>query len=218
MTKAKSKFHIERQHWTKQQKVYKLHKEGKSPNQIARIMGYDPTFVENYREILVYILTRYDDSLKSTTKPVGKPKYYTKVKITSYEIERIRCLCMLGRKQVDIAKMLGITEATLCTYKKNNPKLKDAIDNAEDDLKEIAINALVKRAKGYRYKDAIHASYKGRITTAEVERVLHPSVQAALSILVNKENWRSGSTSETPKDDNESKGEILSFLENAKKE
>jgi hypothetical protein len=47
---------------------------------------------------------------------------------------------------------------------------------------------------------------------------MHPSVQAALSILINKENWKSGSTSETPKDDNESKGEILSFLENAKKE
>jgi hypothetical protein len=122
---------------------------------------------------------------------------------------------MLGRKHADIAKMLGVTEATLSSYKKQFPKLKEAIDNAQDELRQIAIDTLVKRAKGYKFKDVIHASYKGQIRTLEVDRVLHPNVQAAQIILVNTENWKSGNTSETPRDDEKAKGEILAFLEKA---
>jgi hypothetical protein len=214
---TKSKFHIERQHWTKQQKVYKLHKMHYTPRQIADRMHYDQSFVNMWPEILAYLITKFDESVSPQVE--GKRKHCKKVTITPKEIDLIELCAMSGDTHEDIAKRLGITVATLSHYRKENPRIDQAIEHGREDATRRVINALYRRATGMKMPKTIWAHFRGKFMDSKtVQENFPPNVEAALAWLVNNKNWVTHSAKDPGKPEGGDKGKIMKFIEQIAKD
>lgn len=102
-----------------------------------------------------------------------------------------------------IAKNLGISEATLYEYQKTYPEFLEALKRGKAPVDVEVENALLKRAKGFEYEE-IHTEYRlppGETKVDEkakpniikrIKKIVVPDVTACIFWLKNrrKETWR----------------------------
>jgi len=135
-----------------------------------------------------------------------------KIHPNTIDLNLVNELSLAGFTQKRICAILGLCEATFIKYKKENPDIQDAIDNAKARADVEVLLALHSVATGYSHKDTHFASYQGNIFSKEYVKNYPPNVQAAINWLLNSPNinWNS------VKDANigTEKGEILEFLDN----
>jgi len=80
-----------------------------------------------------------------------------------------------GMIDKDIAKSLGISEATLYEYQKVYPKFSEALKRGKAPVDVEVENALLKRARGFDYEE-IHTEYRLKPGETEVKDKARPSV------------------------------------------
>jgi len=80
-----------------------------------------------------------------------------------------------GMIDKDIAKSLGIAEATLYEYQKVYPKFSEALKRGKAPVDVEVENALLKRARGFDYEE-IHTEYRLKAGETEVKDKARPSV------------------------------------------
>jgi DNA-binding CsgD family transcriptional regulator len=192
-------------------KVAQYLAEGKTYSQIGKITGVHTDNWYKKKEAISQYLIQF------TIHPhPGKPKGSTKLKIDSRTMRIIKLAAEAGRSQEQIAYHLDISRNTLHRYMKQNPDIKYLIEHAHEESILEVIGALKHRAKGIKYKETKLFAYEGIITDErEVEKYIPPSERAAELILVNKDNWKSGSKGEEQSGGQNSKGKILEWLEGA---
>jgi DNA-binding CsgD family transcriptional regulator len=210
-------FRIERQHPSRQKKILRLYKEGCTPHSIAKQVGInDNSFVKCYSESIAYLIKRYEPR-DARNKTDGQPKGTRKLKITADVYLKAECYTAAGYSLEKLAGVLGISLDTLSRYKREDPKLKQIIEHGREMRVTQVLDALFKRAIGYKFKEEVHASYMGKITDKQkIEKYAHPSVQACMSILINQLGWKSANTDNGGQDEEAQKGEILTWLKSQK--
>lgn len=91
--------------------------------------------------------------------------------------------------EAQIAKKLGITQASWITYKNEHPELLECLQNSKENLIEELKATLKKKAKGYYYteKKKIIREYKGEKEKVieEHEKYAQPDTGAAHLLLKN---------------------------------
>lgn len=68
------------------------------------------------------------------------------------KLEGIRDMISRRATQKQVAEYLGITQKTLIKLKKKHPRLADAIDRGNEDLRKELNDAMYKMAVGYHYE------------------------------------------------------------------
>ena len=124
--------------------------------------------------------------------PAGRPsKYHTHIEPHLLEITEMR----KEMTEEQIAKSLGIGYSTWCRYKEEFQELREAIKKGEQNLIEDLKSALIKKAKGFHYKEkkTIHKFENGKETeiTEEYEKYAQPDTGAIHLLLKNLDDkWR----------------------------
>jgi hypothetical protein len=91
----------------------------------------------------------------------------------------------------DIAEEVGITENTLLTWRKEKPLFRKALAKAQKFVNAKIEKSLYERARGYKHKETIIHTYKGRVTDkTNVIKHYPPETQACLNWLYNKDPSR----------------------------
>lgn len=116
----------------------------------------------------------------------------------------------LSMTEAQIAKKLGITEASWITYKKNYPELMECLRSSQEDLVNDLKSTLKKKAQGFYYtektKTVIKEGGKEVKKIEEKERYAQPDTGAIHLLLKNLDNdWRNEDkpTYELKKEQNE---------------
>jgi predicted transcriptional regulator len=73
--------------------------------------------------------------------------------ILDKRLNEIKELISKGVPQVEIAKILGMSEKTMYKLKNRHPKMNQAFVFGNDDLKYTLIDTLIKKAVGYEYEE-----------------------------------------------------------------
>lgn len=73
---------------------------------------------------------------------MGRPKKNP----TDAQLERIEELSAVGAKETAMARVVGVSHDTWARWKKESPRLVEALDRGRADLCEKLVGALVKRA------------------------------------------------------------------------
>lgn len=114
----------------------------------------------------------------------------SKLNIIKENIDQIEKWARSGLREEQIAECLGIATSTFSKYKQEYPELQKTIENARVFLVADIKNALVERAKGFKYeekKSYTKMDESGRQTTyIEItEKYALPDVAAINSLLQN---------------------------------
>ena len=92
--------------------------------------------------------------------------------------------------QRQVAEYLGITEKTIIKLRKVHPKLKEAFQYGDEELKQKLIDAMYQRAVGFEYEETqtvieeTKTGTKKRITKYKKQSL--PDVQAIKYLLITK--------------------------------
>jgi predicted transcriptional regulator len=73
--------------------------------------------------------------------------------ILDKRLSEIKELISKGVPQIEIAKILGMSEKTMYKLKNRHPKMNQAFVFGNDDLKYTLIDTLIKKAVGYEYEE-----------------------------------------------------------------
>lgn len=73
--------------------------------------------------------------------------------ILDKRLNEIKELISKGVPQIEIAKILGMSEKTMYKLKNRHPKMNQAFVFGNDDLKYTLIDTLIKKAVGYEYEE-----------------------------------------------------------------
>lgn len=111
----------------------------------------------------------------------------------------LECWARDGLTEEQIAKNIGISIKTLYNWKEKELPILQAIKKGKEIVDYEVENALLKRAKGYRYKEITKEQVLNPITnqyelrvTKEVEKEVVPDTGAAMAWLKNRkpDKWR----------------------------
>ena len=104
-----------------------------------------------------------------------------------------------GLTDEQISKNVGISRSTLSEWKKKYKDISDTLKKVKEIVDYEVENALLKRAKGYKYTETtqecvlnpISSKYEMRITKI-IEKEVPPDVGAAMAWLKNRkpDQWR----------------------------
>lgn len=125
-----------------------------------------------------------------------------------------------GLTDKQIAKNIGISEQTLCVWKKNYPSLSESLKKGKEVVDRQVENALLKRALGFEYTEVTKKCdpNSGKmIVTKEVTKQVVPDTTAQIFWLKNRkqDDWR-----DKPKEIDrtiEDNDMVLKFIEGMKK-
>jgi hypothetical protein len=115
-----------------------------------------------------------------------KNKYETHVKPYLEKIPK----WYLSKTEAQIAKKLGISEASWTNYKKEHPELQECLRSSQADLVDELKSILKKKAQGFYYEEATETEIddpeKGLITKVEKKkRYAQPDTGAIHLLLKN---------------------------------
>lgn len=120
-----------------------------------------------------------------------KNKYETHVKPYLEKIPK----WYLTKTEAQIAKKLGVSEASWTNYKKEHPELLECLRSGQEDLVDELKSTLKKKAQGFHYTEStrtlIDDPEKGLINKTEVKRrYAQPDTGAIHLLLKNLDpNW-----------------------------
>lgn len=80
-------------------------------------------------------------------------------------LQVIRQWARNGLTREDIGRRLGVTTATLISWRKKNPLLEQAVSESSDIADSMVENALYTRAVGYPYSETIYTYNKTGVDT-----------------------------------------------------
>lgn len=86
---------------------------------------------------------------KNDTTGPGQAKRGPKSKKTPERIEKLLELTAKGKTDVEIAEIIGVTEATIRNWKKMDFELLMAVRELKQEVDEVVESSLLKRALGY---------------------------------------------------------------------
>lgn len=114
---------------------------------------------------------------------------------TKYELTDKRLVYWMARNgltEVEIAKELGISKATLNNWKKKYPEFLDSIKKGRLEPDDIVEASLFQKATGYSCKDTKIFCNDGEIIEREYEKFYPPDTTACIFWLKNRrpEKWR----------------------------
>jgi hypothetical protein len=203
-------FNFDKLDYKERHTIYRLYREKKSANSIARLMGYQETaFCQQWIENLRKLIGEFEAPLTEDAVPgYGK----SKVEFNMRELQLIKMAVIAGRTHAEIASLLGVKSDTLTQYRKLNPKIDDYMRQGyEEELLRVEM-AIHRRAIGMTTKDTKFASYMGRFTDQREIKLQHlPDPRSAELVMVNKRGWRSGNVGNPAQSSD--KGKILKLIE-----
>jgi len=133
----------------------------------------------------------------------------TKLIIEDIDLEVLRAYVIAGFNRDRISQLFGISRGTLVNYAKKFPSIKETLDKARDEMTSKIVEALTKRAVGYRYKEECASNYKGAVSVVTLKKYSHGDVSAQKYWLANTERW----ATEPQSSSSNSKGLILETLD-----
>lgn len=146
----------------------------------------------------------------------GKVEYW----LTSEGLTLLNGWAREGLTDEQIAHNCGIKRQTIYDWKKKYPDISDALKKGKEIVDYEVENALLKRAKGYRYKEITKEQVLNPITnqyelkiTKEVEKEVVPDTGAAMAWLKNRkpDKWKDKQKENIEQNNSEEK-EIDSYI------
>ena len=128
-------------------------------------------------------------------KPVGERKKKGRKSLYNPDIHPKKAgeLALMGKTDIEIAKALGVSEATLNKWKSQYPEFIESLKDNKDIVDAGVVKSLLQRANGYEYteKSVKEDPERGTITTTTVKQVA-PDVTAQIFWLKNRQprDWR----------------------------
>lgn len=128
-------------------------------------------------------------------KPAGEKKKAGRKSLYNPEFHPKKAgeLALMGKTDIEIAKALGISEATLNKWKSQYPEFIESLKDNKDVVDAGVVNSLLQRANGYEYTEISEKEdpEKGLIRTTTIKKVA-PDVTAQIFWLKNRQprDWR----------------------------
>jgi hypothetical protein len=124
---------------------------------------------------------------KRTPKPVGRPTVYR-----IYMAEQARKLCELGYTDKELADFFGISEQSLCVWKRKHPQFVGSIRNGKAIVDAQVADSLCHQAVGYSHKAVKIMQAQGTVYAHEYMEHYPPDTTAAIFWLKNRQRakWR----------------------------
>lgn len=106
-----------------------------------------------------------------------------KNKFESIDIEQVYRLGAVGQDQKGIARVLDVSETTLCEWKRKHPEFDSALKKGRDEWDADAVIGLHKRVTGYRYTEVTRERKKvaGRGRTARFDLIITKTVEKEIA-------------------------------------
>ncbi len=192
--------------------IYRMWKNGCSPEWIARKFGYhEGAFCEQWQQTMLAMIRIYEEPVITYN---NRPAKDGVAQFNRRELNLIKMAVVAGRTHDEIAKLLDVTSDTLREYRKKNPLIDEYMKNGyEEELLKVEA-AIQRRAQGMiTYEDKL-ASYMGQFLDTRRVKVTHlPDPRSAELVLVNKRKWMSANVGGP--DQTSEKGKILEFIDQA---
>jgi predicted transcriptional regulator len=110
--------------------------------------------------------------------------------ILDKRLSEIKELVSKAVPQVEIAKILGMSEKTMYKLKNRHPKMNQAFVFGNDDLKYTLIDTLIKKAVGYEYEEIQTTIEETKTGTkkkiVKYKKKAHPDMNAVRYLLIIK--------------------------------
>ena len=120
----------------------------------------------------------------------GRPSKYDEY-IKPY-LDKIPVMCQ-DMTEAQIAKSLGVSNDSWCRYKKEYSELSEAVIRGKQNLVNELKSTLIKRAKGFNYKESkVITDSNGNKKIEEYNKASLPDVTAINLLLKNfdREQWK----------------------------
>lgn len=116
---------------------------------------------------------------------IGKPGYYDE----TFPALVYR-FCLMGARDVDLARLLEIDVSVLYDWRKAHPELESAIKEGREIADAEVANAIYHAAVGYEHEDTKFFAYEGDIISETYTKHYPPNVQAGQFWLYNRQPQR----------------------------
>ena len=129
------------------------------------------------------------------TKPSnGKTSYKRTTKPVKWNEDRIRqaflMASMFGATDVEIAKIMDVSEHTITYWKRTKPEFLKALNAGKLTKDEQVERSLFERAIGYNHPDVHITNYQGEITETQIIKHYPPSEVACIFWLKNRQRQK----------------------------
>ncbi len=124
---------------------------------------------------------------KKRKKKNGRPTKYK----PEFENQAL-ILAEKGFTDKEVAKVFGVTEATITGWKKKYPQFFASLKKGKEIADQKVVQSLYQRALGYSHPEVHITAYGGSVTKTNIIKHYAPDVTACIFWLKNrdKENWR----------------------------
>ena len=112
--------------------------------------------------------------------------------------EICRKLALLGKTDVQMAEILGVTDRTFYNWKNQYPEFFQAINNGKHFADAEVAASLYERALGYSHKEQRVFNEGGKPKIVEVVKEYPPDTAAAFIWLKNRAGWSDNAPSKDP--------------------
>lgn len=102
-------------------------------------------------------------------------------------------LALLGHKDAEIARVIGVTQKLFSNWQDRYPELTQALQDGRDLADAKVARSLYERALGYSHPDVHISAYQGDITVTSITKYYPPDTAAAVAWLRNRQKERWGS-------------------------
>lgn len=119
--------------------------------------------------------------------PGGRPEKYR-----PEFAEQAAKLCRLYATNIDMADFFGVSERTLDSWKFTHPEFGAAVKRTKDEVDQLVVHSLARRALGYSHAEEVVFQYQGEVVRAQTRKQYPPDTAACIFWLKNRqsEQWR----------------------------
>lgn len=115
-----------------------------------------------------------------------------KSKYGSIDLHQVKIAGELGLTDIEISKLLGVSEKTLNIYKKEHPEFLQSLKEGKELADEVVVRSLFKRASGYSHPDVNISNYQGNVTITPILKHYPPDPTSMIFWLKNRQpdKWK----------------------------
>lgn len=144
--------------------------------------------------------------MKKPRKAKPKPKVKTgrKTKYSKARLAEGKRLAEKGLTDLEIAKIWGVSIATITNWKKKYPEFLASLKKGKLVSDENVVVSLYQRATGYSHPEEYIAHHLGKILRAQTIKHYPPDVTACIFWLCNRkpDDWKSVNKERAPENPN----------------
>ncbi len=118
----------------------------------------------------------------------------------------VKNYCLLGAKDEDLARFLGVSHSTIDKWKNEFPEFLQTLKEGKEEADSMVANSLYQRALGYEHPELYITQYQGMIVEKEIIKRYPPDPTSMIFWLKNRrpDLWR-----DKQEIDHTSKGESI---------